>query len=220
MIQTAIELATLFEDHNPTEGQRKSQLIRKRQLLEESNPSPKDLLMKLVKEEKEQYQQLLASEFPITANTQTRITLYCGKNKDTKFCNLEEDSDFDQYNDTLVRGRSICHTALLPSQTRYLGYLLNKDGNDLKVGGPAPLGNETYDVGEPFPGTDYEKREESVLQLIRSHPPVKDSCPVTLAPDYKDYFYAQELDGWAKLRWPNKAEKEAYSYDAKNFKGL
>ena len=35
--------------------------------------------------------------------------------------------------------KSMCHTARLPSQTRYLGYLTNTE----KVGGPAPMGKET-----------------------------------------------------------------------------
>ena len=36
-------------------------------------------------------------------------------------------------------GESMCHTARIPSQTRYLGYLTNTD----KVGGPVPFGKET-----------------------------------------------------------------------------
>ena len=36
-------------------------------------------------------------------------------------------------------GESICHTARLPSQARYLGYLTDTD----KVGGPVPFGKET-----------------------------------------------------------------------------
>ena len=226
VIQTAKELAASFEDYNPTKRRRKSQLIRKRQLLEEErNLSPKDLLTTLVKEEREQYEQLLSSELPqsnfhFNNRWKDDAVDVDACRKDSSWANCSMDTDFDQYRDTMFRGRSICHTALLPSQTRYLGYLLYKDGNDLQVGGPAPLGNETYDVGEPFPGTDYEKREESSLRLVRSHVPDQNSCPVTLHPDYKDYFYAQELDGWSKLRWPNKAEKESYSYDTNNFKGL
>ena len=138
--------------------------------------------------------------------------------KDGCACSLDE--DFDQYRETMFRGPGICHTALLPSRTRYLGYLLSKDGNDLHVGGPVPAGEETYDVGEPFPNLNYEKKEESVMQLLYEIGRRKDTCPVTLHPDYKDYFFAHELDGWAKLRWPNKAEKEAYSYNPNNIKGL
>lgn len=39
------------------------------------------------------------------------------------------------------KGKNMCHTARLPSQTRYLGYLTNSS-ND-KVGGPVPFGKET-----------------------------------------------------------------------------
>ena len=41
------------------------------------------------------------------------------------------------------KGRSMCHTARLPSQSRYLGYLTDTD----KVGKQAPYGQETYEVG-------------------------------------------------------------------------
>lgn len=39
-------------------------------------------------------------------------------------------------------GKSMCHTARLPAQTRYLGYLTDTD----KVGGPMPFGQETVSI--------------------------------------------------------------------------
>jgi hypothetical protein len=45
--------------------------------------------------------------------------------------------DFDP--SVFFSGKSMCHTARLPAQTRYLGYLTNTE----KVGGPTPFGKET-----------------------------------------------------------------------------
>ena len=63
------------------------------------------------------------------------------QDKPEKLYSLESDSnekiDFDF--SVFFKGKSMCHTARLPSQTRYMGYLTNSD----KVGGPAPFGKET-----------------------------------------------------------------------------
>ena len=44
------------------------------------------------------------------------------------------------------KGKSMCHTARLPAQTRYLGYLTNSD----KVGGPVPFGKETVSTDDNY----------------------------------------------------------------------
>eukprot|EP00980_Cylindrotheca_fusiformis_P025223 scaffold13293_cov120-Cylindrotheca_fusiformis.AAC.7 len=124
-----------------------------------------------------------------------------------------EDASFDQYSSVFFKGPGICHTARLPSHTRYNGYVVN---NTNKVGKPVPAGKETYETG-----VDMDKAPvDSLLKLAYRKNERDDSCPVTLNPDYKDFFYAHEQDGWAKLTMPNKAEKEAYSYDVGQFQGL
>jgi hypothetical protein len=59
---------------------------------------------------------------------------------------VEKKIDFDP--SLFFTGKSMCHTARIPSQTRYLGYLTNTD----KVGGPAPFGQETVsaDLNDSF----------------------------------------------------------------------
>jgi hypothetical protein len=44
-------------------------------------------------------------------------------------------------------GKAMCHTARLPAQTRYLGYLTNTE----KVGGPTPFGKETVSSTDSSP---------------------------------------------------------------------
>jgi hypothetical protein len=52
------------------------------------------------------------------------------------------DPNFDWYS-LLLTGKSICHTARIPSRIRYLGFLTESN----KVGGPSVWGDETYDTG-------------------------------------------------------------------------
>ncbi len=52
---------------------------------------------------------------------------------------LDKDDEEALDSSMFFMGESMCHTARIPSQTRYLGYLTNTD----KVGGPVPFGKET-----------------------------------------------------------------------------
>ena len=76
----------------------------------------------------------------------------------------------------LINGPSICHTARLPSQTRYLGHLTNST----KIGGPVPVGKEMYDTGidiaEAMVGTGGE------LVLAHSNQSRRQDCHVTINP--------------------------------------
>jgi hypothetical protein len=114
--------------------------------------------------------------------------------------------------DLLFRGPNICKTGRTPSQTRYLGYLTETD----KVGGPVPLGKETYDVGLSKLQAD-SLPADGKFRLV--YDPRVD-CHVTVAPDYKDFFYAHGRDGWVSITLPNNDEKEAYRYDPSTFKGV
>jgi hypothetical protein len=113
------------------------------------------------------------------------------------------------------RGRSFCHTARLPSQTRYLGHLTETN----KVGGPAPVGKETYDVGMLLDEAMKVDAKGS-MRLVWEQKDRSRDCPVTLKPDYKDIFLATSKDGWVKRTLPNEAEKVAYQYDPTQFKGI
>ena len=115
--------------------------------------------------------------------------------------------------DVLLKGNSICKTARTPAQTRYLGYLTNTD----KVGGPASLGNETYDLGLTMKEADATDAN-GIMRLVQGpHHNCKDAINM---PDYKDFFYAHHKDDWVTLTIPNEAERKAYNYDPAVMKGV
>jgi hypothetical protein len=116
--------------------------------------------------------------------------------------------------DLLFRGPNICKTGRLPSRTRYLGYLTETN----KVGGPVPHGKETYDVG--LSKTEADSSPANGKFRLVYDPGERPLCHVTIAPDYKDYFYAHGKDGWVSMTLPGNAEKEAYGYDPSVFKGV
>ena len=124
-------------------------------------------------------------------------------------------ADLEIDTELLFRGPNICKTARTPAQTRYLGILMDTPD---KVGGPVPLGKETYEVGISQVEATTQPAEGK-LRLTYS-PADRSPCHVTLKPDYKDFFYAHGKDGWVSLTMPNNAEKEAYGYDPAVFKGM
>ena len=119
------------------------------------------------------------------------------------------------------RGESLCHTARLPAEIRYLGYLTNTD----KVGGPAVFGKEQYDVGVEFheDTTVSNVSTSGLMQLGWSNEGGTErqiGCSVIVKPDYKDYFFVREGDGWAKMIFPNDKERIAYGYDPSKMHGI
>jgi hypothetical protein len=158
---------------------------------------PEKMLAELKVEEDLLYADFMKADLPASA----------------KKINGGTDTDIDF--ELLFRGPNICKTALTPAQTRYLGILM--DAPD-KVGGPVPLGKETYEVGISQADANTQPAEGK-LRLAYS-PGDRAPCHVTLKPDYKDFFYAHGKDGWVSLTIPNNAEKEAYGYDPAVFKGM
>lgn len=129
--------------------------------------------------------------------------------------------------ETWFKGPSICRTSLLPAMSRYLGLTTNTNA----TGGPAPCGKETYDIGIPFNrnGGDY------VYMGNHTPPPgdfsivaandfrscfSEEECPVTIMPDYKDWFLAEWEDKKASITFPNEKEKSHYGYEKGKFKGV
>jgi hypothetical protein len=120
---------------------------------------------------------------------------------------LEEDVTF------FFTGKSMCHTARTPARTRYLGFLTNTD----KVGGPAPVGRETYDVG--IEDKNAPKDGDEMLLVWTDADLHQQDCPVTVSPDYKDSFLAHG-SGWNALVFPNEAERKAYGYKPSELHGV
>jgi len=106
----------------------------------------------------------------------------------------------------LYKNPSICHTALLPAETRYLGILTESD----KKG---PL---DYDKGMTQNSADKSpgKKDQCPMRLVFSEED-RQTCEVPLQMDYKDFFYTTALDGWTSLTIPNDAELAAYGPDFK-----
>ena len=103
----------------------------------------------------------------------------------------------------------VCHTSLLPAETRYKGILFDKeeDGN-----------YENYEFG--VTREDADKRnitDKSTMQLTYEG---KINCPVIAAIDYKDYFYVSHNDGESTMTIPNKAEQKAYLDGTDALEGL
>lgn len=183
----------------------------------ETVSEPIDLLNTLLEEEHKDFEKFQKADLPELA-----YHLHEWHKCNKKFSKEEEDlerecspdADFDPLVSTFYKGPGICHTARLPSETRYKGYLVN---DVTRVGGPAPAGEETYATGYPING---DMKVDGTLKLVLKPEQRDAGCPVTVSPDYKDFFYAHEKDGWAKLILPNDAEKAAYEYKASEFKGL
>jgi hypothetical protein len=171
-------------------------------LAENSNQDPEKLLAQLQSEEDQLYQELVQANLPDSA-----IDLYEVK-KDQ-----ERDPDVDV--NLLFKGPSICHTGRTPAQTRYLGYLTNNG----KLGNIAPFGEEKYETGI-FLGQANKEDANGVMRLAYTTYREREVCPVVVKPDYKDFFYSHQRDGWVKLTFPNEAEKVAYRYSQSQFKGL
>jgi hypothetical protein len=117
----------------------------------------------------------------------------------------------------LWQGPSICRSARLPAQSRYLGYTTNTD----TVGEISVLGSETYDVGTPV--TDASKAttgDGSMVLVYEAGGKDRQTCKVILKPDYKDFFYTKKAYGLSKFSMPNEREREAYGYDPAQYKGL
>ncbi len=135
--------------------------------------------------------------------------------------NIQEglkDFGASSFDETLfIKGPSMCHTARLPSQTRYNGILTH----DKMVGKPAPVGQETYYVGLDINEAHKTDTEDNKMRLVYSMKDREAKCTnVTVKPDYPDSFYVNSLEGWASLKLPNRAEKKFYNYQPDQYQGI
>lgn len=100
---------------------------------------------------------------------------------------------------TFYRERIMCHTALLPSETRYNGYLE----------GVRTLNKEAFEKGEAHQAIAREPADGRLRLGFESIERQK-WCPVKLNIDFRDYFYANANDGWVNVTFPNDLEIEVY----------
>jgi len=179
---------------------------------------PIDLLNSLMAEEQKDFEKFQNADLPELAY-HVHEWHKCSKKFSEEEKELEKecasDADFESLVKTFSKGPGLCHTARLPSESRYKGYLVN---DITKVGGPVPVGKETYATGVPMDENNMEY--DGKLKLVFRPDQRKSDCPVTVSPDYKDFFYGHQKDDWAKIVVPNEAEKVAYEYKASEFQGL
>lgn len=158
--------------------------------LTKSSENPRELYAKLKKEEDTEYESFFNSTVPDETAGLVSAELVAAGMK-------------SQY---LYRSKAICKTALLPAQTRYLGFLTES--------------SEKGELHGFFKGADVKRAAENPPQekdksdmVLVYEEAYRQKCSVDLNNDYKDYFYATQDWGWASLKFPNDAEVEAYAPD-------
>lgn len=214
LIHAAEELAVQLESHHDAHYS-----SSEREGTNETKPAvePLDLLTSLMAAEQEDFEKFQKADLPELAS-HVHEWHKCSKKFSEEEKELEQecakDEDFEPFVKTFSTGPGLCHTARLPSETRYKGYLVN---DITKVGGPVPAGKETYDTGAPM---DMNLPMDGTLKLVYKRDQRDYSCPVTVSPDFKDFFFAHQKDDWAKIVVPNEAEKVAYEYNSSDFQGL
>lgn len=102
----------------------------------------------------------------------------------------EEDLDAS----ILFQKRGICHTALLPAETRFQGILTESSG---------------LEMGLSRSAADSSINEGEMLRLVYDSAD-RQNCSVPLNQDFKDYWYLRHAEGPKKMVLPNDAELAAY----------
>ena len=178
-------------------------LIEALKSLVELQEEDSEILSRLQQEEDALFMNFTSSPFP-----------------ESEIGNLFKIAGDDEYNDfdgaQFLTGSNFCRTGRLPAQARYLGYMTETD----KTGGPAPTGQETYDVGVDEKNAQKTAGNGTEMRLVRQGKDIVRDCPVTCHPDSKDVFFTNSLDGWTRTTIPNEAEREAYRYNPKDVKGM
>lgn len=96
--------------------------------------------------------------------------------------------------------RVYCHTARLPAQTRYLGYVFNKERND--------DWHVSFKKGQTFGNLNNDPRKELIVAYS---PRERHGCEVSLHIDSRDFFFATAAYGdYQTVTLPNTAEFKVY----------
>jgi hypothetical protein len=149
--------------------------------IEHSNEDPMQLLSTFKAEEDEEYDKFYGSQAAPAALL------------------LVDDPAIDA--SLIVRKQSICRTARLPAQTRYLGIMTNSD----------KVSYTDYDVGmhvDEAKTTPNNPNSEMRLVYEESHG--SRNCPFPLNQDFKDYYLITPSDEWQSITVPSDRELEYY----------
>jgi hypothetical protein len=143
-------------------------------------------LQELLDKEEARYQRIMASD--ITAPGMLLESVFPPDAKD-KGVHVED----------LFKKKGICHTALLPSQTRYLGILTETNQTGM-------LGH--YE-GIPEGEINDPKHDTSEIKLMQTAND-REYCEVPVNIDHKDGFYLHYSEGEKSMIIPNNAELTHY----------
>jgi hypothetical protein len=172
---------------------------------------PALLLRQLQEQEDAEYQMFLTSGPPLMGHIM-----------------FKDDVPTDVSVETIYKGPNICHTARLPSQTRYVGiltdrYITNDNGetlmpynNDIQGIETGARGPYNYDIGiaapdsSSAPNASYAPNPDGEMRLTYQARE-RHRCAPRVHNDYKDWFMAHGSDQQAsKLVIPNAAEEAVY----------
>ena len=101
----------------------------------------------------------------------------------------------------------LCRTALLPAESRYLGYTTERS----TAINPLDYVHEAMkrdDAGRYMPPAG-----QNTMPLVQGNFHELDACPFKLQLDFRDFFFADERMGWMSLMLPNGMEERAYLKD-------
>lgn len=111
------------------------------------------------------------------------------------------------------RSPSICHTARLPSVTRYLGILTESNETGVQDYYKGVHLNEAKKLAS-------EGNGDMPMPLVWGNEDRDTTCPLELQRDHKDYFYVSNAMGAATLTIPNTAQVQAYGRKAEELHGI
>ena len=104
---------------------------------------------------------------------------------------------------TLFRGHSICHTAFLPSESRYKGIMMNNASlGGFPIGYFKGISREEAVQVPPLPS------ENAPIRLLFDSSGRQDCSLLEI--DYKDYYFLTEAEGWKSWILPTRAELDIY----------
>lgn len=127
---------------------------------------------------------------------------------------VNENTKFDL--NMLFKRRSICHTGLLPAESRFLGILTQSNQIGFRS---ETTGYTGYDQGFDFKSIKGVSNAGKEMRLVYSAASRIKNCEVPVSQDFKDFFLVQEGDDWQSITLPNTAEMEIYG-KGKNLKGM
>jgi len=115
------------------------------------------------------------------------------KSPDTKIWDSDEAVFSKMGSEMVLRGESICHTALLPSRSRLEGITTETENGEFDTGVNQFLMTKDID-GSLQLAFDMNDRQHCDLLEV----------------DHKDFFLVREQDGWVSTIVPNEKELEVY----------